>query len=231
MTNRDEWQVFRDINERRRSVRDFDGRAIAPAVLQELIAEAMNAPSSANIQPYQFHVVTEPALKSAVAEACNAQKAAKTSSALIVLSVSQRTAESTLKLLEREQGSIPYYADGHRKLRALFRYAPAMVFGALLSLVSFVLPVFTLMPFGRAGVRHWLSRSSIYAAQTLMLAASARGLDTCPMEGFDALKVSRLLKLPRGSVIPVVIAIGHRASDARIDPRVRRSLSDVLVTH
>lgn len=228
MTNND-WQTFKNINERRRSVRDFDGRPIDTDVLQDLVAEAVNAPSSANIQPYRFHVVTEPALKAAVAEACNGQRAAKTSSALVVVAVSQHTATNTLALLEREQGSIPYYADGHRKLRALFRFAP--LFGALASFISFLLPVFTLLPFGGGGVRHWLTRSSIYAAQTFMLAASARGFDTCPMEGFDAYKVSKLLKLPRGSVIPLVIAVGHRAGDARIETRIRRALSDVLVVH
>lgn len=231
MTNRNDWQVFKDINERRRAVRDFDGRPIDLAALQEIVAEAVNAPSSGNIQPYRIHVVHEPKLKAAVAEACNAQRAAKTSSALIVVAASQHIATASLANLEREQGAIEYYAKGHKTLRTFFRFAPAMVFGALASLVATLIPVLTLLPFGRGGVRQWLARNSVYAAQTLMLAASARGFDTCPMEGFDALKVSRLLQLPRGTVIPLVIAIGHRASNARIEPRVRRSLSDVLVTH
>lgn len=231
MTNRDDWQVFKDINERRRAVRDFDGRPVELAALQEIIAEAVNAPSSGNIQPYRIHVVHEPKLKAAVAEACNAQRAAKTSSALIVVATSQHIATASLAHLEREQGGIEYYAKGHKTLRTFFRFAPAHVFGLLASLVSTFLPILTLLPFGRGGVRQWLARNSVYAAQTLMLAASARGFDTCPMEGFDALKVSKLLQLPRGTVIPLVIAIGHRASDARIEPRVRRSLSDVLVTH
>ena len=73
MTNRDDWQVFKDINERRRAVRDFDGRPIDLIALQEIVAEAVNAPSSGNIQPYQLHVVHEPALKAAVAEACRSE--------------------------------------------------------------------------------------------------------------------------------------------------------------
>ncbi|PZR04867.1 MAG: nitroreductase [Archangium gephyra] len=231
MTNRDDWQVFRAINARRRAVRDFDGRAIDLTALEEIVAEAVNAPSSGNLQPYRLHVVHEPKLKAAVAEACNGQRAAKTSSALIVVAASQNIATASLAQLERAQGTIEYYAKGHKTLRTFFRFAPAHVFGVLTSLVALFLPVLSLLPFGRGGVRQWLARNSVYAAQTLMLAASARGFDTCPMEGFDARKVSRLLRLPRGTVIPLVIAIGHRAHDARIEPRVRRSLTDVLVTH
>ncbi|XYI00894.1 nitroreductase family protein [Sorangium sp. So ce1128] len=78
--------------------------AAATPALREIIAEAMNAPSSGNLQPYRFHVVHEPALKATVAEACNAQRAAKTASALIVVTSSQDIATTSLANLEREQG-------------------------------------------------------------------------------------------------------------------------------
>src|SRR5690349_20633714 len=144
MTNRDDWQVFKTINERRRAVRDFDGRPIELEALQEIIAEAANAPSSGNIQPYRFHVVQEPTLKAAVAEACNAQRAAKTSSALIVVAASQRIATNSLANLEREQGASEYHAKGHPTLRTFFRFAPAMLLGALTSLISLLIPVLSL---------------------------------------------------------------------------------------
>jgi nitroreductase len=51
------------------------------------------------------------------------------------------------------------------------------------------------------------------------------------MEGFSATKVATLLGLPRGSVIPLVIALGYRADDARIEARWRRPMTDVVVRH
>jgi nitroreductase len=57
-----------------------------------------------------------------------------------------------------------------------------------------------------------------------MLAASAYGLDTCPMEGFNARKVAKALRLPRDLVLPLIIAIGHAAADARCEPRWRKPL-------
>jgi nitroreductase len=64
-----------------------------------------------------------------------------------------------------------------------------------------------------------------------MLAATARGVDTCPMEGFSAVKVAQALGLPGGATIPLVIALGHRSSSAVIEPRWRRAFDDVVVVH
>lgn len=97
--------------------------------------------------------VHEPALKATVAEACNAQRAAKTASALILVTSSQHIATTSLANLEREQGSIEYHARAHKTLRAFFRFAPALLFGALTSLVSVLVPALSLLPFGRGGVR------------------------------------------------------------------------------
>jgi nitroreductase len=51
------------------------------------------------------------------------------------------------------------------------------------------------------------------------------------MEGFSAAKLSKLLDLPRGAVIPVVIALGYRADEARIEEQPRRSLKNVIKEH
>ncbi|WP_277424393.1 nitroreductase family protein [Ralstonia solanacearum] len=89
----------------------------------------------------------------------------------------------------------------------------------------------SLLPVGHIGSRHWAARNAIFAAQTLMLGAAAKGIDSCPMEGFSASKVVKILGLPRGSVIPIVIALGYRADDARIEARWRRPMADVVISH
>lgn len=61
-----------------------------------------------------------------------------------------------------------------------------------------------------------------------MLAAAAYGLDTCPMEGFKATRLAKALRLPRDLAIPIVIAIGHSAPDARCEPRWRKPLDAVM---
>ena len=45
-----------------------------------------------------------------------------------------------------------------------------------------------------------------------MLAATAAGLSTSPMEGFDEQWVRRVLKIPPSHIVPVVIALGYSAA-------------------
>lgn len=64
-----------------------------------------------------------------------------------------------------------------------------------------------------------------------MLAAATKGIDSCPMEGFSASKLTKLLGLPRGTVIPIVIALGYRAEEGRIEKQWRRPVTDLVVSH
>ena len=61
-----------------------------------------------------------------------------------------------------------------------------------------------------------------------MLAARARGLDTCAMEGFDHGRVVRLLRLEGRFFIPMIIAVGYRGAEDVAEPRFRRSLEKLV---
>jgi nitroreductase len=65
------------------------------------------------------------------------------------------------------------------------------------------------------------------AAQTFMLAMAAEGYDTCPMEGFDSRKVKRLLKLPFGAEINMVISCGIRDEKGVWGDRMRIPFDEV----
>ncbi len=52
-------------------------------------------------------------------------------------------------------------------------------------------------------------RSCALAAQTLMLAATALGHGTCPMDGFDFGAVARILELPPDHLVSMFVAIGR----------------------
>jgi nitroreductase len=58
-----------DFLQSRRSVRTFTEKAVPRAVLERLVAAATSAPSSSNRQPWRFAVVTEKALRRALAQA------------------------------------------------------------------------------------------------------------------------------------------------------------------
>ena len=70
-------------------------------------------------------------------------------------------------------------------------------------------------------------RSCGLMAQTLMLAARAKGLDSCPMDGFDFDAVGKLINLPDNHVIALMVAVGKRAAEPK--PRVGKLPFDEVV--
>ena len=233
------WTGFCETNRRRRAVRDFDGRPIPDEDVRAILTEALLAPSSGNLQPYEFHWIRDGGTKGRVAEACEAQRAAASASTLVVVTagarIAARTGSQHSAYVDRasslDEGSKAYHRAQWTKFSRFLRIAPLLVWVPLRMFLGVLNPVHALLPIGPSGMRNWAARSAIYAAQTLMLAASARGLDSCPMEGFSAVKVAKLLGLPRDSVIPIVIALGYRSTDARIEPRWRRTFENAVVEH
>ena len=55
-----------------------------------------------------------------------------------------------------------------------------------------------------------MHKSCGLVAQSFMLAMAEQGYDTCPVEGFDAHRVKRLLKLPRQSRVSLIVPCGIR---------------------
>jgi nitroreductase len=231
------WETFCAINARRRAIRDFDDLPVSDDEVCEVLEQALLAPSSGNLQPYQLHWIRDSATKAAIAAACEGQRAAASAPVLLVVAASVAIAAQTAALqveyVERtsllDERSKGYHRRQLTTFGRFLRWGTLMLWTPIHAVISAVVPAFSLLPFGSTASRHWAARSAVYTAQTILLAAAARGLDSCPMEGFNAAKVARILELPRGTVIPIVIALGRRRGDARAEPRWRRSF-DVAVT-
>jgi nitroreductase len=233
------WGAFQAANRFRRAIRQFDSTPIQEDEVRALLEEAALAPSSGNLQPYELHWIREPALKASVALACNGQKAAASAADLVVVVASptlgKRTAEAQLAHVETSPKLGPDSKAYYRKQMGMFQrilgIGSSALWSPLVFLAGLIRPCLSLLPIGHIGSRQWAARNALFAAHTLILGAAAKGIDSCPMEGFSAPKVATLLGLPRGSVIPLVIALGYRADDARIEDRWRRPMSDVVVRH
>lgn len=230
--------VLRLLLERRRAIRDFTATPVPLIVLRSIVADATLAPSSMGLQPYVMHLVVTPALRAVVAESCNGQRAARTAAALLVVEVGPAVSERRIaegldyyRTADLPPRSRDYHLMGLNKVTLAHRWWLRPLLGLGGALISWWRPARSLLPFGAQGLRHWGARNAMLAVEDVLLAAAARGLDTCPMEGFDGPAVARHLGLPRSSAIAVVIAIGHRAEDARVEPRFRRPLEQVAVEH
>jgi iodotyrosine deiodinase len=67
-------EAFRAEMQQRRSVRHFSGRPIPRQVIEECLLTAASAPSGANLQPWQFVVVSDPAVKRQIREQAEEQE-------------------------------------------------------------------------------------------------------------------------------------------------------------
>ena len=67
-------QAFYQQMAKRRSVRDFSDRPIPQSVLENAILAAGSAPSGANMQPWHFAVVQDPAIKKKIRQAAEIEE-------------------------------------------------------------------------------------------------------------------------------------------------------------
>jgi nitroreductase len=224
---------------RRRAIRAFDPVPIPSAVREQLLNAARLAPSSFNSQPYRFYWVESSAKRGIVARLCMGQTAAATASALVVavadLASLQSTAQQQLEWM-RASGFPPDklrdYARTAKIGRILFAPGPFNLFAALkwtlLRILNLCKPM-GMPPLSRQSVFNWATKGTALACQNLMIAAEALGLNTCPMEGFDNLRLARYLGLSRKHhQIVMVIAIGKQAPDCVPQPQWRRPLSSTV---
>lgn len=233
------WAVFDELVHSRRAVHAFSEQPVAEDDVLAMLRAAQLAPSSFNLQPYAFYWVRTPALRERLRALCLGQKAARTAREFIVCVARwdqwRATGEEHLAWL-RQQGvpeaTLRFQTDLYAKLRIFFARGPLNVLGWLrtlaFALVGLRRPTLR-PPSGPAAHEAWAVKSAALACAHAMLAARARGLDTCPLEGFDEVRVARLLGL-RGSryALPMILAVGHREEGGRMDPQWRRELDRVL---
>ena len=61
---------FQDLCRRRLSVHTFDNTSIDPKSIEQILACAHLSPSVGNTQPWRFHIVTNPEIRSGILGAC-----------------------------------------------------------------------------------------------------------------------------------------------------------------
>lgn len=224
----------------RRAVKSFDPIEIPADLREQLLDAARMAPSSFNMQPYQFYWVESPEQRATVSRLCLSQQPAATASALVVAVADIGALQKTSQLQSewmRQKGfseeKVRHYARTARIGRIIFMTGPFGLFGAckwvLFRLINFWKTMGT-PPVFRHDVFKWAIKGTSLACQNLMIAAEALGLNTCPMEGFDGRRLCKFLGLsPRVHEIVMVIAVGKRSSAHVDQPQWRRPL-DATVT-
>jgi len=226
--------------QQRRAVKLFDPVEIPVAIREDILNAARMAPSSFNMQPYRFYWVESPERRSKVAELCLRQCPAVTASALVVavadIGSLQSTSQLQLDWMRRagfSEEKLRDYARTAKIGKIIFMTGPFGLFGVCKWLLFRLMNLWKTLgmpPLFRPDLFKWAIKGTSLACQNLMIAAEALELNTCPMEGFDARRLSKFLGLSaRAHEIVMVIAIGKKSSTHVDQPQWRRPL-DATVT-
>lgn len=233
--------IFNDIVEERRSVRIFDNEADwDEAAVERSLHRAILAPNSSNLQLWEFYRIKSEAQKAKAVPICLGQNAAKTAKELVVIAARKDKWKERRDFVFSEakkgfDGSHPNsekLTDQYYNKLIPIQYTNDFlgIFSTIkkigVSLVGLSKPM--ARGVGGTDVRIVAHKSAALAAQTFMLSMKAEGYDSCPMEGFDEVRMKKLLNLPRGAEITMVIGVGKGSPKGIYGKRIRLSHKNVI---
>jgi len=233
-------KIFDRIVRSRRSVRVYTEEKIPDVVMQRCLDWALLAPTSSNLQCWEFHVVKTPELRSQLVKACLGQSAARTASELVVAVARTKTwpmiNDLMLKEFDKQGDMVPQIARNYYEKIVPLMYGQGLLGlkGLFKRALFFFRGLWTPTPRGPksyADMRVWAVKTTALACENFMLGMTAEGFDTCPMEGFDEVRVKKILKLPRDAEVVMVISCGKRAENGVYAAQLRFPRELFLKTH
>ncbi len=198
----------------RRSVRAFLPTPVPRAVVEDILAVASRAPSGTNVQPWKVHVLTGAAkqgLSAAILAAFDdpAQRALHTEEYHYYpqewrspyIDRRRKIGWDMYSLLGIVKGDKARMHEQHGRNYAFFD-APVGLFFVIDRLME------------QGG---WLDYGMFI--QSVMIAARARGLDTCPQQAFTQFHriIEERLALPADQMVVCGMSLGHADPDAPIN--------------
>lgn len=188
---------------RRFSCRRFKSRPVADDALGVVLEAGRIAPSAVGIEPWRFIVVQSPAAKEKVAAACHGQSPAATAPVLIAIVALVDALAPGSAFVEARLAAEAGTSPPPEWLREAYR-----------NMYAHIVP------------ESWAVSQCCFAAAQMMAQATALGLGSCPMGGFDEGALAAALELPKGEVPALVLALGH--CDEKQGERRRRGRDEVV---
>jgi nitroreductase len=227
----------------RRSVRHYKDLPIDSEKVKHCIALATLAPNSSNMQLWAFYHITDIEILKQLSVACLSQESATTAKQMVVFVTRQdlflKRAKTMMGLeIQNVQKNTPKEKQAKRIKRWQMYYGKVMPFiylrffgiiGLIRIIIVNIIGIFRpiIYQVSENDARVVVHKTCALAAQTFMLAMANENYDTCPMEGFDSRKVKRILKLPYGAEINMVISCGIRDEKGVWGDRMRIPFSEV----
>lgn len=196
-----------NIIKERHSVRKYDANhKIAREEIEEMLKEAVLAPSSSNLQPWRFIVIDDKETKKELRQIANNQEQVETSSAVIAV-----------------LGDTEMYHNVEKIYRASYE-AGFMDEENMRRLIDGTMITYPNAPLEAR--KNIASFDAGLISMQLMLIAKSKGYDTVPMGGFDKEKFSERFNVSDRYIPIVLIALGKAAGPAFKSSRL--PLEDVV---
>ncbi|GAB6931037.1 nitroreductase family protein [Paenibacillus sp. JCM 10914] len=190
----------------RHSVRHYDPSVKIPRQeMEEILSEAILAPSSSNLQPWRFVVIDDAELLKKLHPIANNQEHVLQASAVIAV-----------------LGDMKWYEKG-RQIYTMSEEAGYMTEEIKQYFINSAENIYANMD--QSVKESIIDVDAGLISMQLMLSARARGYDTVPMGGYNKVKFVEEFKIPEHYRSVMLIAIGKAASPGR--PTVRLPLEDV----
>ena len=227
----------------RRSVRIFkDNVELDDEKVLQCLKNATLAPTSSNLQLWEFYHVVDKNRLMALSKACFDQPAAKNAKQMVVVvsrkDLWRKRAKANLQYLKNSFSEKPLDQYTQREKFVLNYYSkliPTLYtdFLGILGGIKFIFFQFLglFRPIYRqvrnSDMRIVAHKSAGLAAQNFMISMAAIGYDTCPMEGSDTARIKKILELPWGAEINMVVGCGVRDEKGVYGPRFRVPFEEV----
>lgn len=226
----------------RRSVRVFKNEAIDEQKVKECIQLAALAPTSSNMQLWEFYHIVSPETIQQIAAASFNQNAAKTAQQIVVVAARKdlwkKRVQSNIAHLKSQFGNKPESEYSKREKFALNYYqkiVPSLYidFLGILGMIKYI--AFQIIGIFRpiyresrvSDMRIVAHKSAGLASENFMISMAAIGYDTCPMEGFDSLRIKKIIDLPMSSEINMIIGCGIREDNGVYGERFRVPFEEI----
>lgn len=202
---------FDDAVRTRRSVHEYSDEAVDEGTIEAVFERVRYSPSSYNLQPWEFLVLTENGNRERLQEVAYGQE--HVTDAPVAVAVLGNTDPSAHAEAVAEDQLRKGYLPGEEAKESLLETIDGMA------------------ERDETENRVWATRSTALAGMTLMHAARAEGLSTCPVGGFDGDALQAEFDIDDQYEPVMLVTMGHAAANAQdtnTPRKFRRTVDDIV---
>ena len=186
---------YEEIN-RRRTIREFSDRPVPRDIIDKCLLAAGTAPSGANLQPWQFVVISDPQVKKKIQEAAE---------------VEEREFYNGKAPQEWLDALAPLGTDEHKNFLTIAPY-----------LIAIFAKSYDLLPDGRKVKNYYVSESVGLASGMLITALHHCGLASLTHTPSPMGFLNEILDRPKNERAMILLVVGYPAEDCEIPTHAKQ---------